>query len=140
MGVCPQHDALFDLLTPKENLEIFSQFRGSGMQNLNTLIEDVGLWQNRNRPTYALSGGNKRKLSLAVAFCGNSKFILLDEPTTGLDIGARRQVWNMLKKYKQNRIILLTTHYMDEADILGDRIAIMKSGKLECLGTSMFLK
>ena len=89
---------------------------------------------------YALSGGNKRKLSLAVAFCGNSKFILLDEPTSGLDIGARRQVWNMLKKYKQDRIILLTTHNMDEADILGDRIAIMKSGRLECLGSPMFLK
>ena len=79
-------------------------------------------------------------MSLAVAFCGNSKFILLDEPTSGLDISARRQVWNMLKKYKKDRIVLLTTHYMDEADILGDRIAIMKRGRLECLGSSMFLK
>ena len=98
------------------------------------------MWHKRNCPAYELSGGNRRKLSLAIAFCGNSKFILLDEPTSGLDLTARRHVWNMLRKYKQDRIILLTTHYMDEADILGDRIGIMKAGKLECLGSSMFLR
>ena len=87
-----------------------------------------------------LSGGNKRKLTLAIALCGGSKFVLLDEPTSGLDLSARRQLWNMLKEYKKDRIILLTTHYMDEADILGDRIGIMKAGKLSCLGSSMFLK
>jgi ATP-binding cassette, subfamily A (ABC1), member 3 len=71
---------------------------------------------------------------------GGSKFILLDEPTAGMDLTARRKMWDMLKKYKGNRIIILTTHYMDEADILGDRIGIMASGKIICLGRSLFLK
>ena len=87
-----------------------------------------------------MSGGNKRKLSVAIALCGNSRFVLLDEPTSGLDIQARRQLWNMLRAQKKDRIILLTTHYMDEADILGDRIGIMTQGKMTVLGSSMFLK
>ena len=66
--------------------------------------------------------------------------MLLDEPTSGLDIQARRQLWNMLRAQKKDRIILLTTHYMDEADILGDRIGIMTQGKMTVLGSSMFLK
>lgn len=89
---------------------------------------------------YQLSGGNKRKLSVAIALCGGSKFVLLDEPTSGLDLSARRELWNMLRNYKKDKVILLTTHYMDEADILGDRIGIMSGGKMTCLGSSMFLK
>ena len=69
-----------------------------------------------------------------------SKVIILDEPTSGLDPEARRQTWDLLKKYRYNRTIMLTTHYMDEADYLGDRIAIMANGKLQCSGTSMYLK
>jgi len=65
---------------------------------------------------------------------------MLDEPTAGMDIGARRALWDMLKSYRSNRIIILTTHYMDEADVLGDRIGIMADGKLLCLGSSLFLK
>lgn len=72
--------------------------------------------------------------------CGGSKFVVLDEPTAGMDLSARRQMWTMLKEYKMDRIMLLTTHYMDEADILGDRIGIMTAGVISCLGTSMFLK
>jgi ATP-binding cassette subfamily A (ABC1) protein 3 len=72
-----------------------------------------------------LSGGNRRKLSVAIALCANSKFVLLDEPTSGMDLSARRGLWEMLKTYKKDRIIILTTHYMDEADVLGDRIGIM---------------
>ena len=77
---------------------------------------------------------------MAIALCGGSKFVLLDEPTSGLDLQARRQLWNMLRNEKKDRIILLTTHYMDEADILGDRIGIMTAGRMTCLGSSMFLK
>ena len=87
-----------------------------------------------------LSGGNKRKTSVCVALCGGSKLVLLDEPTSGMDLGARRHLWDMLKIYKKDRIIVLTTHYMDEADILGDRIGIMTQGKMTVLGSSMFLK
>lgn len=82
----------------------------------------------------------KRKLSVAIALCGNSKFVLLDEPTSGMDLSARRSLWDMLRSYRHGRIIILTTHYMDEADILGDRIGIMAGGRLVCLGRSLFLK
>ena len=75
-----------------------------------------------------------------MALCGNSRFIMLDEPTAGMDLSARRSLWDMLRKYKTNRIILMSTHYMDEADILGDRIGIMSQGKMKCLGSSLFLK
>ena len=103
-------------------------------------MNDIGVADKRKSMAYQLSGGNKRKLSVAIALCAGSKFVLLDEPTSGLDISARRLLWDMLKEYKRERIILLTTHYMDEADILGDRIGIMTAGKMTCLGSSLFLK
>lgn len=87
-----------------------------------------------------LSGGMKRKLCIAIALCGNSKVVLLDEPTAGIDPMSRRAIWNLLISEKKNRTILLSTHFMDEADILGDRIAIMAGGNLQCCGTGFFLK
>ena len=75
-----------------------------------------------------------------MALCADSKLVLFDEPTAGMDVQARRNIWEMLKNYKSGRIILLTTHYMDEADVLGDRIGIMAKGKVVCLGSSIFLK
>ena len=144
MGVCPQHDVLFDLLTPREHLDIFYDFKGGDpsrkQQEIDSLIRDVGLDIDQRKPAYALSGGNKRKVSVSVALCGGSKLVLLDEPTSGMDLGARRNLWDMLKSYKKDRIIILTTHYMDEADVLGDRIGIMCKGTLQCLGSSLFLK
>ena len=125
-------------------MDIFYEFKGADKTNkkkeIDALLEDIGVADKRKNLAYQLSGGNKRKLSVAIALCGGSKFVLLDEPTSGLDIQARRQLWNMLRNYKKDRIILLTTHYMDEADILGDRIGIMTKGKMTCLGSSMFLK
>ena len=103
-------------------------------------MKDAGVDDKKNALAYTLSGGNKRKLSVCIALCGGSKFVLLDEPTSGMDLSARRQLWNMLKEHKKERIILLTTHYMDEADILGDRIGIMANGKITCMGSSIFLK
>jgi len=144
MGVCPQHDVLFDLLTPEEHLDIFYDFKGADPKKkkaeIEKLMKDVGVDDKRKSMAYQLSGGNKRKLSVAIALVGGSKFVLLDEPTSGLDLSARRQLWNMLKEYKKDRIVVLTTHYMDEADILGDRIGIMNQGKITVLGSSMFLK
>lgn len=146
MGVCPQHDILFDLLTPIEHLKIFQDFKGSkksrkqSMLEIEKILKDVGIWDMRNTKAKNLSGGSRRKLSVAIALCGDSKFIMLDEPTSGMDLQARRSLWNMLKAYRNGRIIVLTTHYMDEADVLGDRIGIMNQGKIVCLGTSLFLK
>ncbi len=87
-----------------------------------------------------LSGGQKRKVSVGIAMCGDSKVILLDEPTSGMDPQARRRLWDMLKQAKQDKIIILTTHFMEEADILGDRIAIMVNGDAQCCGSSSYLK
>jgi ATP-binding cassette, subfamily A (ABC1), member 3 len=77
---------------------------------------------------------------VALAFVGRSKVIIMDEPTAGMDTSARRFIWDLLKKYKADRIIILTTHFMDEADYLGDRIGIVGDGSLLCCGSSMFLK
>ena len=87
-----------------------------------------------------LSGGMKRKLSVGIALIGDSRVVILDEPTSGMDPEARRQIWDILQKARQGRTMLLTTHFMDEADYLGDRIAIMAKGRLVCSGSSLFLK
>ena len=82
----------------------------------------------------------KRRLSLAMAAIGNPKIILLDEPTTGLDPKVRQQVWALIEKLKTNRSIILTTHSMEEADVLADRVCVMVKGRLRCIGSSLFLK
>ena len=144
MGVCPQHDVLFDNLTPEEHLDIFYDFKGGDparkADEIRDLIRDVNLGPDKKKISSSLSGGNKRKLSVALALCAGSKLVLLDEPTAGMDLGARRLLWDMLKNYRRDKIIILTTHYMDEADVLGDRIGIMAAGKILCLGSSLFLK
>lgn len=104
------------------------------------MLKEIDLYDERHQLSKTLSGGQKRKLSVAIAMIGNSKIVLLDEPTSGMDTSARRRLWEMLKKNKAGRIVILTTHYMDEADILGDRIAIMAEGDVQCTGSSLFLK
>jgi len=144
LGVCPQHDVLFDSLTVQEHLELYAVFKGVApkecQQEIDHILDELELKDKRNTLSKDLSGGQKRKLSVGIAFVGGSKFILLDEPSSGLDTSARRKVWDMLKNQKHGKVILLTTHYMDEADYLGDRIAIMGEGKIQCLGSSLFLK
>jgi ATP-binding cassette, subfamily A (ABC1), member 3 len=104
------------------------------------LIADVNLQEKRDEYSKNLSGGQKRRLSVAISFAGRSKVIILDEPTSGMDASARRYIWDLLKSYKNDRIIILTTHFMDEADYLGDRIGIMGDGQMVCCGSSVFLK
>ena len=144
MGVCPQHDILFENLTVKEHLEMFATFKGMKSEDIDKevkkLIEDVDLVEKTDYLSSTLSGGQQRRLSVAIAFIGGSKLIYLDEPTSGMDTSARRYIWTMLKNYKSQRIVILTTHFMDEADFLGDRIGIMGEGKLICCGSSVFLK
>jgi len=98
-------------------------------------LTDVG-----NKQAGTFSGGMKRRLSVAISTIGDPKIIFMDEPTTGMDPGNRRHVWNMIEKVKKGRIVILTTHAMEEADVLGDQIAIMSSGKLKCIGNSLHLK
>jgi len=104
------------------------------------MIQDLGLPKKRKSSVECLSGGMQRKLSVAIAFVGGSQTVILDEPTAGVDPYARRAIWDLLIKYKNGRTILLSTHHMDEADLLGDRIAIISNGELKCCGSSLFLK
>ncbi|EAR97153.2 ABC transporter family protein (macronuclear) [Tetrahymena thermophila SB210] len=145
MGVCPQYDILFDDLTVKEHLELFAVFKGMSdskkiEEEVKKHIEDVDLQEKTNELSKNLSGGQRRRLSVAIAFIGGSKLIYLDEPTSGMDTSARRHIWDMLKRYKSDKVICLTTHFMDEADYLGDRIGIMADGQIVCLGRPLFLK
>lgn len=89
---------------------------------------------------HALSGGMKRRLQLAMALVGPSRVVCCDEPTSGMDPVNRRATWDMLKAARPGRAILLTTHYLDEADLLADRVAILSDGSLRCCGTPLFLK
>ena len=110
------------------------------IKQIDEQIAAVGLEEKRKVQAALLSGGQKRKLSLAIAMIANSTIVMLDEPTSGMDLTARQWMWNMLRNVKRGRIIILTTHYMEEADIVADRIAIMHEGKLNCLGSPLFLK
>lgn len=144
LGVCPQHDVLFEFLTPEDHLRLFAAFKGTKAEliedQVKKMLVDIDLVDVKDQLSKTLSGGQKRKLSVAIAMIGNSKIVMLDEPTSGMDTSARRKLWEMLKKNKAGRIVILTTHYMDEADILGDRIGIMAEGDVQCTGSSLFLK
>ncbi|KAK7462082.1 hypothetical protein BaRGS_00038492 [Batillaria attramentaria] len=142
LGLCPQHDVLFDTLTVQQHLLLFAKFKGSlqAHQETETMLKDVGLETKRHAIARTLSGGQKRKLSVAIALIGGSKVLILDEPTSGMDPSARRQIWDLMQRHRTGRTIMLSTHFMDEADALADRIAIMANGKLMCCGTPMFLK
>ncbi|GFN96696.1 ATP-binding cassette sub-family a member 1 [Plakobranchus ocellatus] len=144
LGMCPQHNVLFDLLTVEEHIWFYARLKGRSEEavkkEINQMIKDVGLPDKRKEVSTNLSGGMKRKLSVAVAFVGGSRTVILDEPTAGVDPYARRAIWELLLKFRRGRTIILSTHHMDEADVLGDRIAIISQGKLCTVGSSLFLK
>ncbi|KAM9296612.1 ATP-binding cassette sub-family A member 9-like [Gastrophryne carolinensis] len=144
IGFCPQTDIMFDLLTVKENLETFSVIKGVPSKEVNKQVEkvlmDLNLCDLQHLEARKLSGGQKRKLTLAIALLGDPEVLLLDEPTAGLDLASRHHVWSMLKERKDGRVTLFSTQFMDEADILADRKAVLSSGRLKCVGSSLFLK
>ncbi|KAK7486553.1 hypothetical protein BaRGS_00022219, partial [Batillaria attramentaria] len=144
LGLCPQHNILFATLTVDEHLTFFARLKGCPKKDVPRAVEvmakEVGLESKRKAYAGTLSGGQKRKLSVGIALIGGSKIVVLDEPTSGMDPAARRQTWDVLQRNRAGRTLLLSTHFMDEADLLGDRIAIMAEGVVKCCGTSMFLK
>ncbi|CAN7993624.1 unnamed protein product [Ixodes hexagonus] len=144
MGMCPQHNVLFDELTVEEHLWFYARLKQTPDSNIkdetDKIIQDLSLPLKRYSKVDCLSGGMKRKLSVAIAFVGGSHVVILDEPTAGVDPYSRRAIWDLILKYKKERTILLSTHHMDEADVLGDRIAVISHGQLRCCGTSLFLK
>ncbi|KAK0383854.1 hypothetical protein NLU13_9765 [Sarocladium strictum] len=135
LGVCPQIDAL-DTMTVREHLEFYAKVRGipDVEHNVTAVLQAVGLQSFAGRMGHALSGGNKRKLSLGIALMGNPTVLLLDEPSSGLDAASKRVMWKTLADTVRGRSILLTTHSMEEADALAGRAGIM-AGRMLALGT-----
>ncbi|XP_047464781.1 ATP-binding cassette sub-family A member 5 [Mugil cephalus] len=144
VGICPQFNIIFDVLTVEEHLRIFSAIKGIPPGDVDAevtkVLKDLDLEKIMTAQAKNLSGGQKRKLSLGIAILGDPKILLLDEPTAGMDPCSRHQVWSLLKSRRSNRVTLLSTHYMDEADILADRKAVVSQGQLRCVGSSMYLK
>jgi len=138
IGVCPQHDILWDDLSVEEHLYFYARLKGVSPAEegaaVASALEMVSLEQFRTRTSKGLSGGEKRRLSIAISLIGHGKVVFLDEPTTGLDPEVRRLIWDIINRAKQGRTIILTTHSMEEAEVLCQRIGIMSKGLLRCLG------
>lgn len=132
-----QETRFIDKLTVKETLQLFASFYGLNASRVREVIDIVNLGDKQNSYTENLSGGQRQKLALGIAMLNNAKLMLLDEPTTGLDPTARREIWNILMNLKKDQKVslILTTHYMEEAEFLCDRIIIMDKGKILVEGT-----
>ena len=138
VGVSPQDTSVAENLTVKENLEFMAGLymaKDKAEAAVARTIKAFGLEEFQNKKAKLLSGGYKRKLSIAMALIGEPKVLFLDEPTLGLDVLARRQLWREIEALKKNMTIVLTTHYMEEAQELADRIVIMTEGKVKAIGT-----
>ena len=144
MSLCPQHNPLYTELTVREHLYLYARIKGFPSDQVNDEVEktiaEITLKGHEDKLAPTLSGGMKRKLCLGMALVGGSKVVILDEPTSGLDVEVRRSIWDVLRESRKTRTILLSTHDMEEADALADRIIIMSEGQTTCAGSTMFLK
>jgi ABC-2 type transport system ATP-binding protein len=144
IGVAPQETAISEHLNTQENMGLIGRIHGVSPKELKIrskqLLETMGLESRAKDQVRKFSGGMKRRLNIMMALIHNPGVIFLDEPTLGLDPQARRAIWEYINQLKEEKTILLTTHYMDEADFLADRIGIMDEGKIVALGTSKELK
>lgn len=144
IGVSPQETAVAPNLTVQENLELMCGVHGftreKQMQKVQQIAEELGLEDILKRKAGKLSGGWQRRLSIAMALIGEPEILFLDEPTLGLDVLARSDLWEVIRALKGKITIILTTHYMEEAEALSDEIGIMKDGRLLALGTAQALK
>eukprot|EP01122_Echinamoeba_exundans_P012286 TRINITY_DN5094_c0_g1_i1.p1 TRINITY_DN5094_c0_g1~~TRINITY_DN5094_c0_g1_i1.p1 ORF type:complete len:939 (+),score=203.70 TRINITY_DN5094_c0_g1_i1:58-2817(+) len=144
MGVCPQEDVLWDDLTGPEHLRFYGRLknlRGKQLEDqVDYWLRQVNLHNDKTKFSRQYSGGMKRRLSVALALIGNPRVVLLDEPTTGLDPGSRRALWDVITNYKRHCAMMLTTHSMEEAEGLCDRLSIFVAGRLKTIGASAELK
>lgn len=145
IGYCPQFDAINETLTGREMLQLFASLRGVSRANVdnevNKWLSLMGLQQYENRKCGTYSGGNKRKLSTAMALIGDPPIIFLDEPTSGVDPVARRNLWTVLTSIqKSGQSVVLTSHSMEECEALCNRLAIMVGGQFVCMGGIQYLK
>mmetsp|Transcript_55864 Transcript_55864/g.116883 ORF Transcript_55864/g.116883 Transcript_55864/m.116883 type:complete len:317 (-) Transcript_55864:116-1066(-) len=138
MGVCPQHDILWDTLTARQHMLFYGRLKNLGPLALKTAVveglKEVNLLHVIDEMAGTFSGGMKRRLSVAISMIGDPLCCYLDEPSTGLDPASRRALWSCIKKAKKTRAIFLTTHSMEEAEGLCDRIGIFVDGALRCIG------
>ena len=136
IDISPQETAVANNLTVKENLEFFANiYNISDTNALNEVIDIFKLSEVLNQRAKTLSGGYKRRLSIAIALISKPQILFLDEPTLGLDVFARRELWNIIKKLQKNITIILTSHYLEEIENLCDRVAVLSNGKLLKVGT-----
>ncbi|XP_066390152.1 ABC transporter A family member 7-like isoform X2 [Miscanthus floridulus] len=146
MGVCPQHNLLWETLTGKEHLFFYGRLKNlkgaalvkavdHSLKSVNLSHGNVG-----DKQVKKYSGGMKRRLSVAISLIGDPKVVFMDEPSTGLDPASRNNLWNVVKEAKKNRAIILTTHSMEEAEVLCDRLGIFVDGDFQCLGNPKELK
>jgi len=144
LGLSPQHNALYDSLTVKQHVDFYSSLRNSPRKyrsnSMNNYLKALDLLIVRNVKSRNLSQADKKKLSVACAFCGNPRILVLDEPTEGLEPCDRRLLWDLLQSEKRCRTIIVATYQIEEADVLADRVAILCDGQLIFNGTSVFLK
>lgn len=138
-GISPQDTAVAEKLTVRENLTLMTKIYGldkeKAQKRIGEMLDDLGLREYENARAKTLSGGWKRRLSIAMALISEPKVLFLDEPTLGLDVLARRELWRVIRKLKGTMTVVLTTHYMEEAEELADRIAIMIGGQIAACGT-----
>ena len=139
INISPQETAIAPNLSVKENLEliagIYGQNRIIAKQNAREMAKTFGLTDVLNKKAKNLSGGMQRRLSIAMALISNPEILFLDEPTLGLDVFARRELWTVIQALKEKVTIILTTHYLEEVEALSDRIGVMVKGKLAAVGT-----
>ena len=136
IDISPQETAVAKNLTVMENLRFFQGlYNQNDEEYLNQIINDLGLNEVVNQRAKTLSGGYQRRLSIALGLISKPKILLLDEPTLGLDVIARRELWNIINKFKGKITIILTSHYLEEIEALCDRVAIMSKGNLLIEGT-----
>ncbi|XP_011644080.1 retinal-specific ATP-binding cassette transporter-like [Pogonomyrmex barbatus] len=146
LGLCPQENMVFPDLTVFEQIEFFgllkakNKTRSEVQRDVHVLLSKLKLSEKKNFLPSKLSGGQQRRLCLGMALIGDASIIILDEPTSGMDPETRRDTWDIILKLRGEKTILISTHNMEEADILGDRIAILHTGRLRSYGTPMFLK
>lgn len=140
INVSPQETAVAPNLSVKENLQTIAELYGNSKKNAirkaEEMIEGFGLSEVQKSKAKTLSGGWQRRLSIAMALISSPKILFLDEPTLGLDVLARRELWSIVEKLKGKITIILTTHYLEEAEALSDRIGIMSKGELKAVGTA----
>ena len=144
IGVSPQQSAIAPSLTVNENLMLIAGIHGYSKEEQKKKVKEIserfGLQEIMDRRASQLSGGWQRRLSIAMALINDPKILFLDEPTLGLDVIARSELWSVIRSLKGRSTVILTTHYMEEAEALSDRIGIMKNGKLLTTGTADDMK